>query len=373
VYDAPQHGGLLITGIVLAVDVKDASGLQRVIEKLTALAREALAEENVDVRVRETKIGGHSIQYTLFGGVPVPVAPAWAFAEGRWVVGLYPQTVAAALSQIVPATRGKSVLDHPDVQAARKHLPEKWTAFSYTDARVSFRVYYTLLQLGRAAVASLTADSKAAFDMGAAPTYAAALQDVRPMVFANAPDADGVLYCGVGVTPSAFLFSGGSGGDLATTAMAVSVLLPSLSRARELAKRTVCAANLRGMGQACHIYANDHDDQFPPDLATLVKENMTTPLMHVCPSSGDTEGEATAALQGGPGTLRYHYIAGQRGAGDPQNVLVYEDLDNHNGEGGNILFLDGHVEFRKPPEFKQAIQETFARLKREAEIPAEFK
>ena len=41
------------------------------------------------------------------------------------------------------------------------------------------------------------------------------------------------------------------------------ILLPSLARARELAKRAVCAANLRGMAQGMHIYANDNDDWFP--------------------------------------------------------------------------------------------------------------
>jgi prepilin-type processing-associated H-X9-DG protein len=25
--------------------------------------------------------------------------------------------------------------------------------------------------------------------------------------------------------------------------------------------------------------------------------------------------------------------------------LIYEPIENHHGEGGNILFVDGHVEF----------------------------
>ncbi len=42
----------------------------------------------------------------------------------------------------------------------------------------------------------------------------------------------------------------------------VSVLLPSLMRARELAKRAVCTANLRGLMQAQYVYANDNLDWF---------------------------------------------------------------------------------------------------------------
>jgi prepilin-type N-terminal cleavage/methylation domain-containing protein len=50
---------------------------------------------------------------------------------------------------------------------------------------------------------------------------------------------------------------------VAIIALLISILLPSLSRARELAKRAVCASNLRGIGQGMHIYANDNDEWFP--------------------------------------------------------------------------------------------------------------
>jgi prepilin-type N-terminal cleavage/methylation domain-containing protein/prepilin-type processing-associated H-X9-DG protein len=46
---------------------------------------------------------------------------------------------------------------------------------------------------------------------------------------------------------------------IAIIALLISILLPSLSRARELSKRTVCMANLRGIGQASYIYAQDGD------------------------------------------------------------------------------------------------------------------
>jgi len=49
---------------------------------------------------------------------------------------------------------------------------------------------------------------------------------------------------------------------VAIIALLISILLPSLSRARELSKRTVCLANQRGIGQGMHIYAAD-GDTFP--------------------------------------------------------------------------------------------------------------
>ncbi len=50
---------------------------------------------------------------------------------------------------------------------------------------------------------------------------------------------------------------------VAIIALLISILLPSLARARELAKRAVCAANLKGMGNAMNIYANENSDRFP--------------------------------------------------------------------------------------------------------------
>jgi prepilin-type N-terminal cleavage/methylation domain-containing protein/prepilin-type processing-associated H-X9-DG protein len=52
---------------------------------------------------------------------------------------------------------------------------------------------------------------------------------------------------------------------VAIIALLISILLPSLSRARELAKRVVCAANARAIGTACKIYAAEpsHNGNWP--------------------------------------------------------------------------------------------------------------
>jgi prepilin-type N-terminal cleavage/methylation domain-containing protein len=50
---------------------------------------------------------------------------------------------------------------------------------------------------------------------------------------------------------------------VAIIALLISILLPSLARARELAKRAVCRANLRGLGQSAYIYSNDYNESFP--------------------------------------------------------------------------------------------------------------
>jgi prepilin-type N-terminal cleavage/methylation domain-containing protein/prepilin-type processing-associated H-X9-DG protein len=105
---------------------------------------------------------------------------------------------------------------------------------------------------------------------------------------------------------------------IAIIALLVSILLPSLNRARELAKRAVCAANLNGIGKGMVIYQAENRDAFPmisgttwitatggdvreddPDPASPVARSVTSLMflmirsgqgakLFVCPSTGHT-------------------------------------------------------------------------------------
>ncbi len=50
-------------------------------------------------------------------------------------------------------------------------------------------------------------------------------------------------------------------------ALLIAILLPSLARAKELANRAVCSANVRGIIQSCYIYAQSNNSQFPATAA----------------------------------------------------------------------------------------------------------
>jgi prepilin-type N-terminal cleavage/methylation domain-containing protein/prepilin-type processing-associated H-X9-DG protein len=50
---------------------------------------------------------------------------------------------------------------------------------------------------------------------------------------------------------------------VAIIALLISILLPSLSRARELSKRLVCGTQAKGYGTAVKIYANDNEEHWP--------------------------------------------------------------------------------------------------------------
>ncbi len=50
---------------------------------------------------------------------------------------------------------------------------------------------------------------------------------------------------------------------IAIVAILAALLLPVLTQAREQARRTVCASNLKQIGVALHLYLNDYRDTFP--------------------------------------------------------------------------------------------------------------
>ena len=50
---------------------------------------------------------------------------------------------------------------------------------------------------------------------------------------------------------------------VAIIALLLSILLPALGRAREIAQRVVCGTSLRGIHMAMVTYASGHQDRFP--------------------------------------------------------------------------------------------------------------
>ena len=130
-------------------------------------------------------------------------------------------------------------------------------------------------------------------------------------------------------------------------ALVISILLPSLSRARELSKRVVCAANLKGIGMAYAMDAIDYPDQGLPTPQLLVDLGEVMPHQIIGPSSGDQPGDCSYILV--PNTQ----VSLEGGA---NTVVLYEPLENHGDEGGNFLFADGHVTFERKQNYEELVR-----------------
>lgn len=144
-------------------------------------------------------------------------------------------------------------------------------------------------------------------------------------------------------------------------AVLAAMLMPALQKARESANRADCLSNLKQIGLAIQLYANENRNQMPyakPDTTSacggaedlqplLDYEFITTPQVFICRSTKDSpstnkedgvyqidenccsflyySGFALTELDAGMGYMRDRYI-------------------NHAKIYGNVLFGDGHVE-----------------------------
>jgi prepilin-type N-terminal cleavage/methylation domain-containing protein len=61
-------------------------------------------------------------------------------------------------------------------------------------------------------------------------------------------------------------------------ALLISILLPSLSKARELARRAVCLSNMSGIGRGLHIYASENGESLPVAAPNSTMNSPSVPV-----------------------------------------------------------------------------------------------
>ena len=124
--------------------------------------------------------------------------------------------------------------------------------------------------------------------------------------------------------------------------------------------RVYCASNLRQIGQGLQLYAAENGGRLPDDLRSLMADGFDLEArILVCPAiAGDQYTAATQAVAEGRHEHR-SYIYFGRGLTNPdrKQVLVVELLENHEGEGINVLYGDGHAEWIDRPEAERLLLE----------------
>ncbi len=125
-------------------------------------------------------------------------------------------------------------------------------------------------------------------------------------------------------------------------ALPLAICMPTGGRSKELAKQSICGANLKGIGNGVVLYADENDDLFPPDLATLVQADNVSPGMFVCPSSGTKRATTTR-----PADIEAHcdyiYVSGFDWDTPGGLILAFELPANHGQEYVNVLYVATNV------------------------------
>ncbi|MGE3181827.1 MAG: hypothetical protein AB7N71_09360, partial [Phycisphaerae bacterium] len=354
-YDAPVHGGLYITGAVLATRPKSTGELDAMVSRFVEVVAPFAEQGNAAVVKKSLVYDGQEIAYILIGNLPIPVALSWTAANDRMLMGLSPHTLAAAIPQFAKASERDSILSNSDIQTFRGYFPEKITGMSYVNTKLIHRLIYPLLQLLHTASVSYAASVGSEIEFSVLPPYAEYREGLRGVIGTSWHEQDGLYFGYAGDTG---VLAKASGSYLALLG---GILMPSIAEARYAGKRAVSMANVRQIAMACHTYAVENDDKFPDNLQQLIDAGIMA--TDICKSPFDES--AT--------DFSYTLVANGSTSAHPENVLVFETRGS--GNRGEIIaaFADGHAESMLMDDFKMRLRATYERLGKLEELPAEYR
>jgi len=125
---------------------------------------------------------------------------------------------------------------------------------------------------------------------------------------------------------------------VAIIALLISILLPSLARARELSKRTVCAANVKGIGTGFATYAAGNNDDWPIPAHTVATAVPTTAVTYAAQTGihrgvrGDTDAGETMVDAKAVSTTRGFWYLVRSGASSPKSFICPSSEDQPNSD-----------------------------------------
>ena len=349
-YTSSDVGGTGSTGMVLVNRLKNPAKAKQAMVSLSLFlsnsGRNLVPDKNVTLGGRMTKVGDLQVYYAA---TPL-VAPAWTIKDDCLYLGFYPQPVIEA------ARYGGASID--TVPAFAELMKPK-------DGAQPLAVSYTdVLRMMDDGYSSTLAASRLLFGLGdvyLAPTPEPLLPSL-PALRAEATPATTTIWsddAGLHIRarspfPGAETMATFQVANVYAAPMAISVLLPSLNRAREAANRVKSASNLRMIGLASMMCANeDRQGKFPSDVSEIFRRQEIPTDAFVNPRRGDhgrpdlPPDQDPKVFYAGWLTEQTDYVyvgKGKTMSDNADGILAYENPTGLD-DGINVLFVDCHVEF----------------------------
>ena len=330
-------------GFVLIAGLRDAKLWE---DTFTAIGEFAAAKSGGMVQVSLQEQGGRTVHtWAVMPLAMAQIMPTWTVVGDRVVIGSSPVLCTRAIEQI--NSGATSIRSTEGFKTATAELPSNLISLRYSDSKLQFTQLMTVLQQfwPMATMAAANAELKLPMIL---PNLSHIAQDMGSSCQYSWFDDRGLRsrYRGPGLEPSL--------GGVAGAALGLGVAMPAMARARQQARHAVSMSNLKQLGLAIIMYADDHDGKLPESLEEVWDYHREPKIL---------ESPQKPTAFDGPS---YIYVKGHSlKAGSPaKQIIVYEN-PGYLREQITAVFLDGHVERMKRDRFVETLEATYKRLGRE--------
>ena len=355
IYNASSQGGFALTGWTLVSNIRNAQKFNGTLDTVRGMVVKMFGGEGAKLRVLE--VDGVRVEYLDFGHSFSPVSPAWAIVGGdKFILALYPQLVEDAARHINQG--GKSLLDNPDYVAARARTGNDGPLVYGSGAEVTKNLYpvglvFLSVMNGFGMGGRDVEDEGHPAGADLLPSLQRLLQYVGHDAIAIKTTPDGLLKTRSVANP---LLSPLTWLDSPIIWIALGV--PSMSAAEDAQDRLTGANNLRQVGQALQLYSTENKGKAAPDLATLTKTQELAPEVLKSPFGPAKDGKDIVLVSYGGANVN------PMGRPNSAELMVaYDQAALEQGEGTNVLYGDGHVDWVTPEVFKKALEESKKKMR----------